>query len=473
MIDILLCHAEAASGIASQIVSRLETGAEAKVWTEEVSQSFSLFDSWASGLTSTGILIVLSPDVVPPRLNRQDWETILTHIAQNRQPEIGFVLSAECPYPKLLERKNFFRWTPDSLNVLRAIERWAISLHNEEHSRSESALLPWFASREEELQWLYAHLVDSGAGHATLAGGLAGGKTALAQAFARSAAPHFRDVVWVACGESSDAFILGDLSSQLRCARPDAIPELLYEHRLLVVFDDVRRPIPLGIQARGRSSVMITAREASVATGAVLELSPFSTIHAEPPADKIQRSLWHAMALCHSCGFPEFLPVEIAGMRPESAGLAVQRLIDAGLVDRLDNEQLRMNHVSRLAAWTDPDSALLRARHARLIYDAFCAQASTRDALIKEIPAAIAYTCQEDWELAKALGIRASDFLRSRGRIAEAAEVIRQVLDQARRRNDVGAVQSFDWEISWLQSGDDQVRAPIHAPEQLTLSFSA
>ena len=99
---------------------------------------------------------------------------------------------------------------------LRAIERWAIGLHAEEHSRGEIAALPWFASREQEMQWLYSHLVDSGGATVTLAGGPAAGKTALAQEFTRRAARHFREFVWVGCGDSSDSFIVGELFSEVR-----------------------------------------------------------------------------------------------------------------------------------------------------------------------------------------------------------------------------------------------------------------
>jgi hypothetical protein len=473
MIDILLCHSETASDIAGRIASRLETGAEAKVWMEEISPSFTLFEAWDGGLTSTGILVVLSPDAVPSKINRQDWEAILAHIAQNRKPEMAFVLSAECAYPRLLERRNFFRWDADALNVLRAIERWAIALHIEERSREEIAVLPWFAAREQEMQWLYSHLVDNSGATVTLAGEPAAGKTALAQEFARSAARHFRDVVWVGCGESSDAFIVGDISSQLGCARPDAVPELLHEHRVLAVFDDVRRPIPVGTPARGRASVLATTRDVSIATGAILEVHPAAVIHVESPADQTQRSLWHAMAVCNCCGFPEHLPVAIAGLQPQDACVAIQRLIEAGLVDRPDHQKLRLHDVSRLAALKTADLAQLRSRHAHIVYDSFCLQLPSCDALIVETSLAIAYACRQDWQMAIEISLRVSEFLRGRGRNQEAAETLRHVLSEARLRSDDHAIQAFEWEISWLQDGSDRVRTPIRAPQQLPLIFSA
>ena len=143
----------------------------------------------------------------------------------------------------------------------------------------------------------------------------------------------------------------------------------------------------------GHDFLLLTTRDPLIAAGAILKISPSAVIHAESPADETQRSLWHAMAVCNSCGFPEHLPVEIAGICLESARLPIQHLIEAGLVDRLDHEILRLHDVSRLAALKDADLAQLRRRHARVVHDSFCLQMASRDALIAEAPIAIDYAC--------------------------------------------------------------------------------
>ena len=94
-----------------------------------------------------------------------------------------------------------------------------------------------------------------------------------------------------------------------------------------------------------------------------------------------------------------------------------------------------------------------------------------REGLVPEALAAIALACRKDWQLAQALGRRVSDFLRERMRNEEAAETLGSILIEARRRNDKSAIQQFEWEISWLQDGD-QVRAPIVAPQQLQLTLT-
>ena len=61
--------------------------------------------------------------------------------------------------------------------------------------------------------------------------------------------------------------------------------------------------------------------------------------------------------------------------------------------------------------------------------------------------------------------LRVSEFLRGRGRNREAAETLSYVLSEAMIRKDEPAIQSFEWEISWLQ--DEMIGC---APQSWSLS---
>ncbi len=470
MVDILLCHSETTSDLADRIAARLERGAEAKVWKEEISSSFSLFDACGAGVTSAGVLIILSSDAVPPKLDRGQWETILAYSSKGSQPSIACVKATDCRYPGLLERKNFFEWQKDPVDALRCIEQWAIHLHFTEGQAKKIASLPAFILREDEMRRLYSRLVDTVGTAATLLGPPASGKSVLAQQFAHRAGGHFRDVVWIPCGESSDALILANLASQLDVSTAPAITALLQEHRLLLVFDDIRRPLPMSLPDQASCSVLLTTRDTSLNVGEVIQVSAAMTMNTEPPINETLRSLWKSMSVCHSCGVVEDFAAAIADIEQRTADKAIQSLLETGLVDRLDEQRLRMNNASRSLALQESDILQVRERHAHTLLDAFSSESPLREALIAEAPAGIAFVREKDWPLCKDLTLRVCDFLRRRNRNGEAVEILSGTLSEAKRRNDKGAIQDLEWEISWLKD-DGELRLQIVAPQQLGLAF--
>src|SRR5579864_4440141 len=163
MLDVFLCHAPANREVAATIAARLERGAEANVWLDECGShsGATLATAWEAGLTSAAILLVLSPEAVPPRLRREDWQSLLQHLERNGEPPVGAVLVGDCPYPRLLERKHFFHWGDPRRDVLSAIERWIVSLHQQsEQTPFVPARLPWFEGRQRELDMMWQILVD-------------------------------------------------------------------------------------------------------------------------------------------------------------------------------------------------------------------------------------------------------------------------------------------------------------------------
>lgn len=253
MLDVFLCYPPADRDIATAIAARLERGAEAKVWLEECGShgANTVAASWDGGLSSDAILLLLSPDAVPKRFGREDWQALLEHLEGNTPPPVGAVLLGGCPYPRLLERRHFFRWGDGAQQTLRAIERWIAGLHPQSESPSFiPARLPWFEGRRAELEMMWETLVDEAGTLVLTNAAPAGGKTSLAQQFVHAAGSHFLDTLWVPCGGRSRVSIAGELASHLGVslegAAGDAFARLgsvIQNHRVLLVLDDVTSDI--------------------------------------------------------------------------------------------------------------------------------------------------------------------------------------------------------------------------------------
>ena len=474
MVDVFLCHSATSREVAATIAARLEQCAEAKVWLEEVPDGSNLLDSWEGGLSSAAILLILDASSVPPQSTRETWGPVLDHVTENTLPPIGCVRAGSCPYPKLLERRAFFPWQGEPLSVLRSVEAWIVGLHEQEQGRAISPMrLPWFEGRGNELDALWRTLVDEAGSTLTVHSPGVSGKTALAQEFAAQAADHFRDVLWIGCSDMSAAGVSGELASQLGAVTTHGIPGLLHEHRLLVVFDDLRIPMPVDFRQGSRSSILVTTRQPQIAPGTGMELNQnIAAPEIRPPENDTDRKLWHALSVCRPHGVAVDLPAAMAGLLRNEANSAFDRLVSSRSADRLDPDRVRLNAASRSSAQAEAGVPTLRGRHAASIHEFFMANRVEAETLVSELLPALEYACENDWTMARALGQRGSDFLRGHNRHGEAFELLRHLLSAARRRHDPQTISMCEWELSWIETGAEQVRYPVKRTEQLTLGFS-
>jgi len=244
MFDLCLCYAPQDSEIAIAIQSRLALDPRTRV---TLAPSGRLIEGWEEGLSSAALLLLLSDSSIPERLPRKDWDPLLRHAMGKDASRVGCLLAGDCPYPPLLARNNFWRWSDGPREALRAIERWVVSLHDQIWPDSfVPARLPWFEGCARVIDRLWETLVD-GQGTVLLTHpGPGSGKTSLAQHFARNALAHFHAVVWVDCSSRSEAALLSDLASQLGIPLDRPMDELhtgvcraLNQARLLLVMDDV------------------------------------------------------------------------------------------------------------------------------------------------------------------------------------------------------------------------------------------
>lgn len=324
MVTVFLSYAPQDREIAATTAARLERGAEATVLLSEC-RDHTVAEDWEGGQYCAAVLLLLSPDSVPARLRREDWESLLGHISGNAEPPVAAMLVRPCAYPRLLERKNFFHWAECSTEALRAIERWGLSLQPSPERRAyEPACLPWFQGRQRELALLWETLVDGAGSAVALQVEPGSGKTSLAQEFARQAGEQFRDVIWVACGSRPWESILGELASRLEVPL-DAVQEesvamletAVGKHRLLLILDDASGCVPMLPRPDGLASILITTRSEDLALArpaVAIRLERLRREKIEAPENPAELRLWQAMAVCRPDGFPLELPAEAAGM---------------------------------------------------------------------------------------------------------------------------------------------------------------
>jgi hypothetical protein len=476
VIDLYLCHAAADREVAARIASRLER-AEAKVWLE---QCLSIPEVWDGGLSSAAMLLLLSPGAVPQRLNRDEWEPLLAHIAGNATPPVSSILIRDCGYPKLLGRKDFHRWENDRPEVvLRALESWVLSLDPQSESHTfVPARLPWFHGRESELDGLWTELVDK-AGAAVLSNAEpGGGKTSLAQEFARAAGGQFRDVLWIECGGRSRLSIAGELAAQLGASLQGPVEEgiaalgtLIDNHRLLVVLDDVTGDIPIELAPEGRASLLITTR---LQNDDAISVAPVETSPAlvETPMDARDLPLWDAMSVCRPQGFPLAFAARIAAITEADAREASRRLSDQRWIDNVDAGGTRFRLGARGgAAWHSEATHLRHAEVLNQIFAAWRSQPTLCRALLAEMESAFQWALVSDWNLAVRLAERAFGFLSGEARLHEAVELYSELRDAARARQDLQVAENCSAELSWIQDDSGDIRRRAVSGDQLALDF--
>lgn len=447
--EICLCFADADKTVAASIAARLENTAEVRVWQESLRSP--IHEAWDRGLGASGILLLLSPESVPSRVDLAHWSELLAHLNSGETPPVVCVELGDCPYPPLLRRRRFFRWS--SPTVLRDLQRWAMARHPvPDPPPFVPAAVPGIGNDAPDL---WSTLVDSpGVAELEHADG--------AQHFAHAAAPYFRDVLWVACARRSPACIAGEISASMGVPldgpEADAFNRavaLARRHRLLLVLAGVEPDFAVHVP-EGIGSVLVTRR------------TELPRAQHEPD----DTALFEAMCACVPGAFPLELPAAMAGVPYETAVAAADRLAADGLVSRIDRSGSRL----RLRARAHPRKVdAVRGRHAAALRDAFTRWsadpvAATR--LVPEVELAIRWAILRDWQLAAQLAQSAGSFLRGVDRRTEAAYLYDLLHSAAKDRGDDTVAELCKWELSWLRGGvEGSLRSVTYRAEQLGFSF--
>lgn len=471
MPDVFVCHSPAERDLAQHLAERLRRTAQANIWLEETRAESgpAVTDIWDRGLSCTAVLLLLSPDAVPARSGRATWGGVLEHLERAGQPPVASALVRSCNYPPLLERRQFFRWEADPAAAAREIQQWIVGLHGETAHTFSAARLPHFAGREEELDGLFAALVDGGGAH-VISGPPESGKSALAQEFARRAAAHFRDVLWLACGDRTQPWLSGELAAQLGIAPDQGVEaawmraaEQLREHRVLLVLDDLEEEAAHAFVSPGRGAVLMTGPALDLIGS--IGLDQKKAPRPEAPTHAGDLRLWQAMAVCSPREAPLDFAALAAGMDTNDAQIAAERLVALRLIDPVNARSglFRISRSSSRAARAGASAQELSRRHVEALREALSLS------VFPQVEPALRWALAKEWTAGVDLARRAFRFLQENRRPLEGAAIMDQLVRAAERRGDAQVAEEARWELSWLRDGTGSLRAAPTESQQLAL----
>ena len=249
---LFLAHAEADGVFVRALAEFIEFGCDVICYVEEgaMPAGGNLLAKAEDGLAADVLALVLSAASCPRRWRRDEWEPILFDRTRSANVELITILLADCPFPDLLRRRNFFDARPGGLSATRLLKQW---LWQAERGLTTAAA----AVFPPDLEHLYAAVADRG-GVLTVGG-------SAAAAFAREAACQFEAVFWLPCHRRTLAQAAGELGFDLgltlagtaeqNCRK---MREILSARRCLLVLDAPTPEVARHLTAGGRSSTLVT-----------------------------------------------------------------------------------------------------------------------------------------------------------------------------------------------------------------------
>ena len=469
------CYSTSDRELVHELAAFLERGAGVEVLLEEgeMPPGGNLIAKVEEGLSADVVLVLLSPEAVPPRWPLERWKSVFWEQAAEAGTALATLLCRDAKFPDLLRRKNFFDLRPDRLAAFRAIKRWLMSMSPlPQQAPFTPARHPSFDGRSAELETLCALLADA-PGMAVVEAGAGAGKTALALEFARRHREDFDAVFWLTCGSRSAAALAGDLAAQsdVRLDRDlesnlNELRRLCARHRCLLVLDDAAPSTAALLAPRGRTSVLMTARIGDLATALSAASVPLAAFGQDTSrlADTIRdlarpaQRLLSAMCACAPSGFPLDMAARTADAEPEEARETVAGLLSQGVLAPLDENGPRflVPALARQRAALRGDGERWARYHALAAADLFGGQTGAPDptadltAHWPDLQHAFTWAMDTDWPLASKLARRALTWAKAQDRLAEAFEILQEWQRAAERLGDRRVLEDCAWEQIWI-----------------------
>ncbi len=110
MTTVFPCYAEADREFAADLATFLESGADVQVYLDDglIEAGGSLIQEARDGRMADSIVVILSPDSVPRKWVRDEWEEAFITGPAEENVKIAFLLRAESQFPPVLRRQAFF-----------------------------------------------------------------------------------------------------------------------------------------------------------------------------------------------------------------------------------------------------------------------------------------------------------------------------------------------------------------------------
>jgi hypothetical protein len=469
------CYSTPDRELVHELAAFLERGAGVEVLLEEgeMQPGGDLIAKVEEGLSADVVLVLLSPEAVPPRWVLERWKSVFWEQAAEVGTALATLLCRDAKFPDLLRRKNFFDLRHNRLTAFRAIKRWLMSLSPlPQKAPFAPARQPSFNGRDTELETLCTLLADT-PGMAVLEGAEAAacaGKTALALEFARRHQEDFDAVFWLTCGSRSAAALAGDLAAQfgVRLDRDlesnlNELRRLCARHRCLLILDDAMPSTAALLAPRGRTSVLTTTRRNDLAAALSAASVPLDGSFPKDPdrlADNIRnldgpaQRLLSAMCACAVSGFPLDMAVRTADAEPEEARDIVAALVSQNVLAPLDENGPRflVPAMVRERVALRGDGERWARYHSLAVADLFGAQTGPQDltAHWPDMQHAFAWALDTDWPLASKLARRGLAWAKAQDRLAEAFEMLQDWSRAAEQRADRRVLEDCAWEQIWI-----------------------
>ena len=494
------CYSPADRELVHELAAFLERGAGVEVLYEEgeMQAGADLVAKVEEGLAADVVLVLLSPESVPPRWVLDRWKSVFWDQAAEVGTVLATLLCRDAKFPDLLRRKNFFDLRHDRLAAFRGIKRWLMSLTPLlQKARFAPALQPNFRGRDAELETLCTLLADT-PGRAVLEAGPGAGKTTLALEFARRHQEDFDAVFWLTCGSRTAAALAGDLSAQLAVrldrdleSNLNELRRLCAQYRCLLILDDAVESTAALLAPRGRTSVLMTTRHGELAaaiSATPVAISPFGQ-DVSRLADTIRNLDASAQRLlCAMCagapsGFHLDMAIRTADAEPEARELA-GRFVSQDVLVPLDENgpRLLVPAMVRERVALRGDGLRWSRHHSRTVADLFGTQAGPGDDLTAYWPClrhALGWALTADWPLASTLARRAVAWARAHDRLAEAFEILLDWKQVAEQRRDRRVLEDCAWERMWIlehwgrtsEARDLKIACRENYTDQMAFSF--
>jgi hypothetical protein len=466
------CYSTPDRELVHELAAFLERGAGVEVLLEEgeMPADGDLIAKVEEGLSADVVLVLLSPESVPPRWPLERWKSVFWGQAAEAGTALATLLCRDSKFPDLLRRKNFFDLRQDRLAAFRAIKRWLMGLSP---APQEAPFAPArhlsFTGRDAELETLCTLLADT-PGMAVVEAAAGAGKTALALEFARRHREDFDAVFWLTCGSRSAAALAGDLAAQLgvRLDRDlesnlNELRRLCARHRCLLILDDAAGSTASLLAPRGRTSVLMTTRTGDLAatlSAAAVRLDVSFSPDADRLADIVRnlerpaQRLLPAMCACASSGFPLDMALRTADAEPEEARDLAAGFVSQGVLAPLDENGPRflVPALVRERVELRGDAERWARYHALAVADLFGAQTVEQDltAYWPDLLQAFGWALETDWPLACKLARRGLTWAKAQDRLAEAFEILQDWQRAAEQHGDRRVLEDCAWEQIWI-----------------------
>ena len=258
----IFCYAPADADLARRIGEYLELNVALACCYEEalVRPDFDLVDAVGRGLSADRAIVLLSPESVPQRWERDRWPPVFQEQPRELGSQLYVLLIRPCKFPELLRRHNFCDLSQDFTAGLRQLKRLMFHANRAfQAAVSLPALVPGWRPPDPQLRTLLADRPGTASEI----------DREQALVFAHTARDEFEGVFWIDCAGRSRAGMLGDIGHAAGLSltgsteqNRETMRDFYERRRCLLVLDHVRPEDREFVNLGGRASFLFTGASA-------------------------------------------------------------------------------------------------------------------------------------------------------------------------------------------------------------------